>query len=66
MEEAVDRITAEQVSEVLGVPVSVIPEDFDALTSNLWVATLGEGEQMPESVATRWEAICQIMRGIEY
>lgn len=64
MSEEVDRVTAEQVSTALGVPVSVIPEDFDALTSNLWVATLGEDEQMPESVATRWGIICEVMRGI--
>jgi len=64
MDAEVDRVTAEQVSEALGAPVFVIPEDFDALTSNLWVATLGEDEQMPESVATRWELICEVMRGL--
>ncbi len=64
MEAEVDRVTAEQVSLALGVPVSAIPEDFDALTAGLWVSTLGDDEQMPESVATRWDMICQIMRGL--
>lgn len=61
----VDRFAAERISEALGVPVSVIPQDFDALTSNLWVATLGQDEQMPESVLRpAGTMICQIMRGL--
>lgn len=64
MDAEVDRVTAEQVSQALGVPVSAIPEDFDALTSGLWISTLGADEQMPESVATRWDIICQVMRGL--
>ena len=64
MSEEVDRVTADQVALLLDIPVSAVPDDFDALTAGLWISTCGELEPMPESAATRWEMISRILTGL--
>lgn len=60
---AIDRIDAEEMAQLLGLPVTAIPGDMDNLTSGLWHALgLGDGP-IPESVETRWELILEAWFG---
>jgi hypothetical protein len=64
-DQAIDRIDAEEMAELLGLPVSLMPHDMETLSGGLWRALgLGdEDEPMPESVLTRWEIVLEAWFG---
>lgn len=58
----VDRVEAQEIADMLGIVVSAIPEDHEALTSQLW-EMVGLGPPMPEAIETRWELITAAVIG---
>lgn len=59
----VDRCDAQEISDMVGVSVEAVPEDFDTMTADVWQVFLGDVD-MPESPDERWQLLQKVLAGL--